>query len=178
MCNYSLELCILHSKSKCVTFDVDSIKSGCRVNPSPGQVSLQDMAVDVLSDHALAGGSQNQNAGFAAWFYVTVLLQLARPFKQESKRTRTRYAEQFSTKLCQLICEQALLARLNADELRSRPAAACSCMAHTFSVQKPFGLPWDEFACMPNDVVQFSDVMWMIVNIAGCYGPQVAEHTA
>jgi len=51
-------------------------------------------------------------------------------------------------------------------------------MAHTFSVQKPFGLPWDEFACMPNDVVQFSDVMWMIVNIAGCYGPQVAEHTA
>lgn len=92
---HSLQLCTLHNELKFVTFDNDTIISGCRVNPSPGQISLQDVAVDVLSDHALAGGSQNQNAGFAAWFYITVLLQLAGSFKQESKRTRTRYAEQF-----------------------------------------------------------------------------------
>ena len=92
---HSLQLCTLHNELKFVTFDNDTIISGCRVNPSPGQISLQDVAVDVLSDHALAGGSQNQNAGFAAWFYVTVLLQQARHFRQESKRTRTRYAQNF-----------------------------------------------------------------------------------
>lgn len=86
---------MLHNQSKFVTYDIDSTKCGCRVNPSPGQISLQDVAVDVLANHALAGGSQNQNAGFAAWFYVTVLLQLVRPFQQESKHTCTRYAEQF-----------------------------------------------------------------------------------
>ena len=92
---YSLQLCTLHSTLKFVTFDVDSVISGCRVNPSPGQVSLEDVAVNILSDHALAGESQNQNAGFAAWFYVTVLLQQARPFRQDSRHIRTRYAEQF-----------------------------------------------------------------------------------
>ncbi|KAL0040884.1 hypothetical protein WJX79_008605 [Trebouxia sp. C0005] len=67
-----------------------AFSNGLKVNPSPGQISLQDVAVDVLANHALAGGSQNQNAGFAAWFYVTVLLQLVRPFQQESKHTCTR----------------------------------------------------------------------------------------
>ncbi|DBB04235.1 TPA: hypothetical protein ACH3X1_013259 [Trebouxia sp. C0004] len=96
LCAHTVQLlvpmsCVSNINSSVIEpFKRRAVTDGLKVNPSSGQVRLQDVAIDILSNHALVGGSQNQNAGFAAWFYMTVLLQQAPDFQQESQRTCTR----------------------------------------------------------------------------------------
>lgn len=66
----------------------------CRLNPVRGQVTLPDLALEILSELALVQGSQNQNAGFVSWFCMTVLLQSGADFRREATRTSNRYMSQ------------------------------------------------------------------------------------
>ena len=59
------------------------IDIACRVNPQVGQVALPELASKILSSCLVAEESQNQNAGFVAWFCTAVLLQDGRRFRQE-----------------------------------------------------------------------------------------------
>lgn len=57
-----------------------------RCNPAPGQVSLTDLASDMLVKQAASDRSQNQNAAFSAWFAMTIMLQNSLQFRRDLKK--------------------------------------------------------------------------------------------
>ena len=85
-----------------------------------GQVTLPDLALEILSEHALVQRSQNQNAGFVSWFCMTVLLQSGADFQREAIRTSNRY-------ICQLlqVLEVVLLSGSAQSTMPARHSATC-----------------------------------------------------
>ncbi len=65
----------------------------CRLDPMAGCMSLEGLASKMLFSHALVQNSQNQNAGFVAWFCLALLLHNNQEFGRASKQLHHKYAE-------------------------------------------------------------------------------------